>query len=92
MSSYSFFQNRSCPFFPCHNGVAEADFNCLFCYCPLYALGDQCGGAFCYTEVGIKDCSGCTLPHRDDGYEKILAKIGGVIDLAKMKEQSAEIP
>ena len=36
---YAFFQNRDCEYFPCHRGVDEADFNCLFCYCPLYALG-----------------------------------------------------
>ena len=36
---YAFFQHRACEFFPCHKGVPEEDFNCLFCYCPLYALG-----------------------------------------------------
>ena len=34
---------------PCHKTVGES-FNCLFCYCPLYALGDQCGGNFTYIE------------------------------------------
>ena len=37
--NYSFMQNRDCEYFPCHAGVSEEDFNCLFCYCPLYALG-----------------------------------------------------
>ena len=36
---YRFFQHRACEFFPCHKGVEEEQFSCLFCYCPLYALG-----------------------------------------------------
>ena len=30
-----FFQNRPCEYFPCHKGIPEEAFNCLFCYCPL---------------------------------------------------------
>lgn len=59
----SFFQNRDCPFFMCHEGVEPDDFNCLFCYCPLYALGSGCGGDFRYTEDGVKDCTRCTRLH-----------------------------
>ena len=33
---YTWFQNRECEYFPCHKGVREEEFNCLFCYCPLY--------------------------------------------------------
>ena len=36
---HQFFQNRECKYFPCHKGIDEEEFNCLFCYCPLYALG-----------------------------------------------------
>ena len=39
---YAFFQNRACEFFPCHKGADAENFNCLFCYCPLYALGGNC--------------------------------------------------
>ena len=39
---YKFFQNKKCEYFPCHKGIPEEDFNCLFCYCPLYTLG-KCG-------------------------------------------------
>lgn len=35
---YSFFQHTACEFFPCHETAHPEDFNCLFCYCPLYAL------------------------------------------------------
>ncbi len=31
---YTWFQNRECEYFPCHKGVREEEFNCLFCYCP----------------------------------------------------------
>ena len=59
----TFFQNVACDYFPCHEGVAPEAFNCLFCYCPLYALGPACGGAFSYTDRGVKDCSHCTRLH-----------------------------
>ena len=45
---YSFFQHTQCEFFPCHKTAKPEDFNCLFCYCPLYALGDSCGGNYSY--------------------------------------------
>lgn len=72
--NYSHFTHRSCEFFPCHKGVDEASFNCLFCYCPLYLIGDQCGGNFTYTASGVKDCSACTIPHRRENYGYILQK------------------
>ena len=36
---YSFFQHTACEFFPCHETAHPEDFNCLFCYCPLYRWG-----------------------------------------------------
>ena len=87
MEQYKFFQNGACEYFPCHRGVKDGEFNCLFCYCPLYALGDQCGGSFVYTENGIKDCSHCTKPHRKENYERIMEKMGAVMELAKKKEE-----
>lgn len=83
MANYAFFQNRECEYFPCHPGVEEACFNCLFCYCPLYALGDKCGGQFCYTQGGIKDCSGCTRPHIRENYETVVKQMPKVLELAK---------
>lgn len=65
-NSASFFRNTSCTYFPCHEGVDEEEFNCLFCYCPLYALGPRCGGDFSYTKTGIKNCTNCTRLHRGD--------------------------
>ena len=79
---YRFFQHRACEFFPCHSGVREKDFNCLFCYCPLYALGRRCGGSFVYTPQGIKDCSACTFPHRRENYDAVLAHYGEIMELA----------
>ena len=83
--SWSYFQNKQCRYFPCHSGSAE-HFNCLFCYCPLYALGDRCGGSFRYTEDGIKDCSACLLPHGEQGYTHVMSKIGEVMELARKKD------
>ncbi len=81
--SYDFFQNKQCEYFPCHAGADPEKFNCLFCYCPLYALGKDCGGAFIYTKEGIKDCSNCTRPHRKENYEAITHDLRKVIDLVK---------
>lgn len=81
--NYKFFQNKKCEYFPCHKGVNEEDFNCLFCYCPLYLLKEDCGGNFSYIN-GIKDCSKCTLPHSKNSYEYIMSKMGIVIERAKL--------
>ena len=85
MSHYDFLQNKECEFFPCHKCEDPESFSCLFCYCPLYALGDRCGGSFTYTEQGIKDCSNCMKPHRRENYLKIMAKMDEVLELAKKK-------
>lgn len=92
MESYKFWQNKACEYFPCHAGVDPDSFNCLFCYCPLYALGDRCGGRFCYTQNGIKDCSNCLLPHDPEKYETILSRMGAVLELAKRKDGKMENP
>ncbi|MBQ2662057.1 MAG: cysteine-rich small domain-containing protein [Clostridia bacterium] len=82
----SFFQNRECEYFPCHDVENTEDFNCLFCFCPLYALGDKCGGNFTYTKEGIKDCSNCLVPHSKCGYNTVLSKFECVSELAKKKD------
>ena len=83
MENYKFFQNTKCEYFPCHKCDNPESFSCLFCYCPLYALGDKCGGNFTYTEQGIKDCSNCLRPHRKENYDGIMAQMGAVMELAK---------
>ena len=85
MANYDFFQNKSCEYFPCHKGIEEECFSCLFCYCPLYALGENCGGSFTYTENGIKDCSKCLKPHRRENYGAICEKMAGIFEMAKKK-------
>lgn len=80
---FRFFQNRQCEYFPCHEGVPEEDFNCLFCYCPLYALGKRCGGACYYTQSGVKSCQGCAFPHRRESYDRVLARYGEIMALVR---------
>jgi Zn-finger protein len=72
-NSYRFFRNEGCQYFPCHQGVAAEEFNCLLCFCPLYFLPD-CGGDFILRQ-GIKDCTSCIRPHRPGGYDEILARL-----------------
>ncbi len=85
MDNYRFFQNTKCEYFPCHKTERPEAFSCLFCYCPLYALGKDCGGNFVYTKEGIKDCSGCLFPHRAENYDGVLEKMGAVMELARQK-------
>ena len=80
---YRFFQHGACEFFPCHKTDRLEDFNCLFCYCPLYALGRRCGGNFCYTESGIKDCSNCQFPHRRENYDRINERFQEIVELTR---------
>lgn len=87
MANYDFFQHKTCEYFPCHKGIAEEKFNCLFCYCPLYALADRCGGNFRYTQKGVKDCSGCQIPHRRENYGMIMEKMDLIIQQAKRKDE-----
>lgn len=83
--NYKFFQHRECEFFPCHKTEDKENFNCLFCYCPLYALGENCGGNFKYTEDGIKDCSDCLVPHKRKNYEYIMSKFMDIVEVARKK-------
>lgn len=72
---HTFFTNRSCKYFPCHKTEDTDNFNCLFCYCPLYAMGPDCGGHFRFTEKGVKDCTGCLVPHKRENYPVIMDKL-----------------
>ena len=86
MEHYKFFQNSQCEYFPCHKTKDKDKFNCLFCYCPLYALGDKCGGNFQYTEEGIKDCGECMMPHGENGYEHIMSHMDKVMELGRKQK------
>ena len=71
-ASYRFFENKKCKYFPCHEGLEE--FNCLFCYCPMYHK-ENCPGNPRYIKKGdrkIKVCTDCTFPHRPDNYDKVI--------------------
>lgn len=76
-NSYRYFENRECQYFPCHKGIQE--FNCLFCYCPLYHK-EKCPGNPTYIEkVGwtIKVCTNCTFPHRPENYDVVIGILKG---------------
>lgn len=71
-NSYKFFANRECKYFPCHE--LEGDFNCLFCYCPLYNR-KHCPGKYAMIEHDgrqIKSCMGCSFPHEPENYEVLM--------------------
>ena len=80
--SHRFFSNKACMHFPCHSAPEtapeEEKFNCLFCYCPLYPLGDDCGGVFTWVEhkeIKIKLCMDCGLPHQPEYYDTVINKL-----------------
>jgi len=73
-NSYKFFSNKSCEYFPCHKMPNKDEFNCLFCFCPLYHLGDKCGGIFEYFG-DVKDCTNCHLPHVLEYYDIVMSKL-----------------
>lgn len=68
-NSFRFYRNDSCMYFPCHSVENEEDFNCMFCYCPLYLM-EECGGNY-RMSYGVKDCSNCLIPHKPQGYDHI---------------------
>jgi len=74
-NSHRFFENRDCKYFPCHKGLDE--FNCLFCYCPLYFKEDCPGNPTYRQKEGgrIKDCTKCTFPHQPGNYEQIIREL-----------------
>jgi len=75
-NSHRFFKNDACMFFPCHSKPENEDeFNCLFCYCPLYVMGDKCGGNFVYRKT-VKVCVDCHLPHTPAYYDYITDTLG----------------
>ena len=83
---FRFFSHTKCEYFPCHAGADPEGFNCLFCYCPLYALGSRCGGQFTYTPEGVKDCSSCLLPHRPEGYDRIMDRWPDLLTLTQTQQ------
>jgi len=86
-NSHKFFSNNKCKYFPCHKIISDSnsddsdDFNCLFCYCPLYYLGGKCGGQFKYGKTGVKNCADCCLPHMPEYYDVIITKIKEIREL-----------
>ena len=84
-NSSSYFCNRDCRYFPCHKGADPETFNCLFCYCPLYMLGERCGGNFRYTKKGVKDCTNCTVPHQPDAAKTIYSRFAEIAQTAGIK-------
>lgn len=73
--SSSFFQNTDCEYFPCHKNIEPDNFNCLFCYCPLYSMKEKCGGEFYYSGKGIKVCTDCGFPHERNNYDQVLDQV-----------------
>ena len=79
--NYKYFAHEKCEYFTCHTKADPHNFNCLFCYCPLYALGSSCGGDFIYLKNGIKDCSNCLKPHLKENYEEIINRFNDIVKL-----------
>lgn len=88
---YSYFSHRKCEYFPCHKGADKENFNCLFCYCPLYALGEKCGGNFVYTADGLKDCSHCLYPHLRENYDAVVKRYREIHEIILCADGKKEV-
>ncbi|MCR5273006.1 MAG: metal-binding protein [Lachnospiraceae bacterium] len=79
-NSSRFFCNKECEYFPCHATKDTENFNCMFCYCPMYRFEDCPGNKKYITTADgrkIKDCSDCLFPHRAENYEIIMEHLKG---------------
>jgi Zn-finger protein len=76
-NSERFFRNVDCKYFSCHEGCDPERFNCLFCFCPLYSLGEECGGNFRYVgeDRKVKSCMECALPHDPAFYDAVMERL-----------------
>ena len=54
-------------------------------YCPLYALGRDCGGDFDYLPSGVKDCSRCLYPHLRENYDAVTERFGDIVKAMEEK-------
>lgn len=70
LKNYKYFINEKCEYFPCHKNIEKENFNCLFCFCPLYPY--DCKGNYTILENGWKDCSLCNIPHDKNNYDYIV--------------------
>lgn len=75
--SHRFYENRDCRYFPCHKGLEE--FNCLFCFCPMYHREDCPGNPRFMEKAGkrIKVCTDCTFPHQPENYDRLMELLKG---------------
>lgn len=85
-NSHRFFCNRECAYFPCHTTEKTDEFNCLFCFCPLYFF-EECGGRFRILDSGVKDCTNCLIPHVPKGYDHVVGKLKARIDTVRDKKK-----
>ena len=81
---YAYYFNQKCEAYPCHQSGSRDNFNCLFCYCPLYILDDACGGNFQYLSNGVKDCSPCGIPHDRENFGLITGRYGDIAQKMKV--------
>lgn len=88
---FSYFRHEDCEYFPCHATGHPEEFNCLFCYCPLYVLGDRCGGEFTYLDNGYKDCSRCLFPHEKENYGQIIDRFPEVVQVMQSQRDLASV-
>lgn len=74
-NNYRFFQNLECEYFPCHKVDKEEEFNCLFCYCPLYREKACLGTPTYFLNAKgqqMKDCSQCEVIHQPSAYDRVM--------------------
>lgn len=76
---------EECKYYPCHAVEPGTQFDCQFCYCPLYEL--DCGGECVILPNGVKDCTYCVRPHLPEKRQEI---IDTLIRLRKAPQQECQ--
>ena len=84
---YSFFSHKKCEYFPCHKGADPEELQLPVLLLSAVRAGREMRREFPYTENGIKDCTGCLVPHRRENYGYITGKYR---ELAQMMKEQRE--
>lgn len=69
-NSYKFFENLGCKYYPCHSGIKKGEFNCLYCFCPIFVVCKR------HSKSG---CEFCKVPHDKGSYKFMMLELNNMV-------------
>jgi Zn-finger protein len=75
-------KGKDCNYYPCHDGIIEEEYQCEFCFCPIYPCNiEKTGGKIISGRDGsqIWDCSDCIIVHEKENFNKIKKGLHNII-------------